>query len=101
VIGLVFCLRGGTEFDAIDIKNPATNSVVAPTIGFVAVVAEAEASTFRLLLRREAFCLVGATPNLGAGSAGGAGRGAGAGSSARVAGLTDACCSLLSSINST
>lgn len=65
VIGLVFCLRGGTEFDAIDIKNLATNSVVASGIGFVAVIAEAEASTVRLLLRREAFCLVGSAPNLG------------------------------------
>jgi hypothetical protein len=57
VEGVDWCLLSGlvlSQLDAVDIEDAATESVVAAGVWLVAVIAEAEAAPFRLLLRREA-----------------------------------------------
>jgi hypothetical protein len=51
------CLLSGlvlSQLDAVDVEDAAADSVVAAGVRLVAVIAEAEAAPFRLLLHREA-----------------------------------------------
>jgi hypothetical protein len=56
------------ELDAVDEEDAAADAVVAPGVALVTVVAQTEATTFRLLRLRQALHRIAAGWNSGRGS---------------------------------